>query len=541
MKRNLSMLLAGLLVLVMASPLYAAPDIKVNGQIRTRLRYWVNIDLDNDAKNGPDSGGSNADRRYFDNRTRFGVDAKLSDGVRAVIQLEKYFDFGNVGPAGGRSGSVGTGSLSTIGGTEQEPYIRQAWIDFVIPGLQEEGIRFQAGRSFFRVGHGFLWGNSLTGEDGFTLYGPLGPGNFKIRWAMTQNQSSVQGGRQRMFDNETSHWAVDYKFDVAEKQNVEIYFLGQNDKGVDSYTGGGAGGLGNVTLSGLAGAPVRHSNEYFFGAAYTGVAGPVALRAEGSYAFGEARRNVAFNAAGPCTLGAGSINPSGAGVLACTREDNISRQAFFMFAEATYKIIPAWNVGIAMSVASGDDNPADDKAENFVGPLAEFTTSPTRVWTDSQFFHGNRSGRRLGNGGITAAGVSSGTNRAFNFWGRGTEDIDASFSVGDNGTIYSPGLFELQFKTKYTFNKEVTANANIIPTWAMNHPDGSGRYMGTEIDAKVAYKPYQNLLINTYIGYFVAGGFFDQGGLLSASTISNGLTPTNDDAWMFRTEAIVTF
>ncbi len=49
MKRNLSMVLAGLLVFVMASPLYAAPDIKVNGQIRTRLRYWVNINLDNDS------------------------------------------------------------------------------------------------------------------------------------------------------------------------------------------------------------------------------------------------------------------------------------------------------------------------------------------------------------------------------------------------------------------------------------------------------------------------------------------------------------
>jgi predicted porin len=87
MKRNMMVLLAGLLVVVMASPLYAAPDIKVNGQIRTRLRYWVDLDLDSDLKTGQD-------RRYFDTRTRLGVDAKLSDGVRAVMQLEKYFDFG---------------------------------------------------------------------------------------------------------------------------------------------------------------------------------------------------------------------------------------------------------------------------------------------------------------------------------------------------------------------------------------------------------------------------------------------------------------
>jgi hypothetical protein len=515
------MLLAGLMVVVIASPLYAAPDIKVNGQIRNRLRYWVDLDLDSNAK----TGGGSADRRYFDNRTRLGVDAKLSDGVRAVIQLEKYFDWGNVGPNSLRSNSAaGAGNLATLSDTSQDPYIRQAWVDFVIPGLQEENIRIQVGRSFFRVGHGFLWGNSLTGEDGLTLYGPLGPGNFKFRFAMTNNQSIAQAGRQRLFDNETSHWAFDYKFEVAEKQNLEIYFLGQTDKAVDNYTGGGA--AGSITLAGLLAAPVRHSNEYFFGAAYTGVAGPVALKAEGSYAFGNARRNVAFDTAtgAPCTLQAF--------VATCTREDNISRQAFFVYGEATYKIIPAWSVALGISIASGDDNPTDDKAENFVSPLAEFTTSPTRVFADSPFFYGNRTGRAAGN---------STTNRLFNYWGRGTEDIDASFSIGDNGTPYSPGLAEFQFKTKYTFNKEVTGLFNVVPLWAMNHPDNTGRFIGTEIDGKIAYKPYKNLAINGYFGVFFPGGFFDQGGALLSATTAAGASATSDTAWMFRTEAIVTF
>jgi len=531
MKRNLSMVLAGLLVLVMASPLYAAPDIKVNGQVRTRMRYWVNIDLDNNAKQANASGLNNSDRRYFDIRTRFGVNAKLSDGVRAVIQLEKYHDFGNVSPSSVRSSTVTGGvTLATLSDTSQDPYVRQAYIDFAVPGLQEEGWRIQAGRSFFRLGNGYLWGNSLTGEDGFTLYGPLGPGNFKARFAQTSNQSPSQAGRQRFFDNETSHWAVDYKFDVAEKQNLEFYISGLLDKGVDRYTG--TGGAATITLSGLAGAPVRHTDEYYIGAAYTGVAGPVALKFEGIYGFGNARRNVAFNTFGPCTLGAGSLNPSGAGAAACTREDNITRSAFFGYGEATYKIIPAWNVGLAFTIASGDDNPTDDKADGFVAPLAEWTTSPTRVWTDSQFFYGNRTSRILGN---------STTNRAFNFWGRGTKDIDAAFTIGDNGTPYSPGLGELQFKTKYTFNKEVTGLFNVIPTWAMNHPDNTGRYMGTEIDGKVAYKPYKNISINGYFGVFFPGSFFDQGGALLTATTAAGGVAVNDTAWMFRMESIVTF
>jgi hypothetical protein len=543
------MLLAGALVLVMTSPLYAAPDIKVTGQIRNRWRYWVDTDLNSDRKIGQD-------RRYLDNRTRVGVDAKLSDGVRAVIQLEKYFDWGNVGPNSARSSTApnrnaapGTNDAtgtSTIGGTQQEPYFRQAFIDFAIPGLQEEGTRLQIGRSFFRLGHGFLWGNSLTGEDGLTVYGPLGPGDFKIRFAMTQNQSPAQSGRARMLDNELTHWAVDYKFDVAEKQNIEIYFVGARDTAVDSFTS-----LARKVGSGAAPPAsaldrVRHGEDYWVGAAYTGVAGPIALKGELIGQFGKTRKDVCFNpGTGPATISGGSfqaLNKTATGAVtagtpatstctaASTSADIDRKGALFAYGEATYKVTPAWNVGLSFTFATGDDNPADDEYNNFVAPLAEFTTAPTRVWTDSQFFFGNRTGRTIGN---------STTNRAFNYWGRGTKDVDAGASTGDNGTSFSPGLFDLQFKTKYTFNKEVTGLFNIIPTWAANKPDGQGRYMGTEIDGKIAYKPYKNLLINTYFGYFFSGGFFDVDP--AGTAFVTGTTTSADDAWLFRTEMIVTF
>ncbi len=63
--------------------------------------------------------------------------------------------------------------------------------------------------------------------------------------------------------------------------------------------------------------------------------------------------------------------------------------------------------------------------------------------------------------------------------------------------------------------------------------------MGTEIDGKIGYKPYKNLSINGYFGYFVSGGFFDVSSTGTAFTV--GTTTSADDAWMFRTEAIVTF
>jgi hypothetical protein len=532
MKRSLMVLLAGVLVFVLASPLYAAPDIKVNGQIRTRLRYWSNFNLDADRLDGSAKSGSSGtqgmgDRRYWDIRTRLGVDAKLSDGVRAVIQLEKYWDWGNVE----RNGGFNPG-LATPGSTPQEPYFRQAYMDFAIPGLQEQGTRIQAGRSFFRVGHGNLWGNSLTGEDGITVYGPLGPGKFKLRYAILDNQSPLATGRQRYGDNEQHMWGVDYNFDVAEKQNIELYFMGYNDKAITAFTGT-AGSATNIVLSKVGLGPVEHGQEYFFGAAYTGVAGPVALKAEGAYAFGPIRKNVAFNSSGPCTVG--GANPAGAG-SGCTMEDNISRSAFFVYGEATYKVIPAWNVGLAFSFATGDDDPLDDTADNFVLPAAEFTQNPARSWVDSEFFWGNRSARGVGN---------NATNRFLPLSGKATQDIDAKYSIGDFGTPYSAGLFSMQFKTKYSFNKQVTGFANVIPSWAPNHPDGVSKYMGTSIDAKLAYKPYKNIAMNMYGGYFITGGFFDQSGPCAAgafggSTICNGSSNTTN-SFIFRVESIVTF
>jgi hypothetical protein len=392
--------------------------------------------------------------------------------------------------------------------------------------------------SFFRLGHGFLWGNSLTGEDGITLYGPLGPGNFKFRWAMTENQSKEQTGRARFGDNELMHWAVDYKFDVAEKQNVEIYFVGQRDRAVDNYTS---------LIRNSSADPVRHGDDYWVGGAYTGVAGPVALKAEIIGQFGQTRKDVCFTSSGPASIttagelqelntsATGAVTPGTPAVNSCSSSTPIIKDidrkgAMFAYAEATYKMTPAWTFGMAASFATGDDDPTDDEHNNFVSPLAEWTTTPTRVWTDSQFFHGNRSGRNIGN---------ADTNRRYNFWGRGSEDIDSAASTGDNGTKYSPGAFELQFKTKYTFNKEVTGLFNIIPVWAANAPDSSGRYMGTEIDGKIGYKPYKNLVINGYFGYFIAGGFFDVDP--TGTAFDPGVTQDADDAWMFRTEAIVTF
>ncbi|MFQ5657406.1 MAG: hypothetical protein ACE5G5_07700 [Candidatus Methylomirabilales bacterium] len=525
MKKYLTMALGGLLVVAMALPSFAQ-EIKVTGQVRVRLRYWVDLDLDSDVKQG---GGSLSDRRYFDNRTRLGVDAKLAEGVRARIELEKYFDFGNVGPNGARSGATaGAGELATIGGTVQEPYFRQAWLDFQIPGLPE-GWRFQGGRSFFSVGHQFLWGNSLTGEDGLTLYGPLGPGTFKGRFAMTQNQSEAQAGRERMFDNELNHWAVDYKFDVAPKQTVELYVLGQHDRAVDNFT----------DLAHING-EVRRGDDYYLGAAYSGFAGPVALKLEGAFqTSGGTRRDVLFDpdptTGGPCTTS--DVDGFGVDVTAtptCTIQNDIDRRAGFIYARADYKVVPEFTTGINISWASGDDTPNDDRYSNFVGPLAGFVSSPTRVFTDSGFFAGNRSARRAGN---------SVSNRVWNFWGRGSLDIDSARTLDNNPAAaggpnaFSPGLFELKWQNKYVAAPNLSLFADIAVLWAdKKNASGSlegdeSRLMGGEIDLKAAYKPYKNLVINGYFGYWITGGFFQ--------TVQPGAR--RDNAWVFRTEIVATF
>ena len=65
--------------------------------------------------------------------------------------------------------------------------------------------------------------------------------------------------------------------------------------------------------------------------------------------------------------------------------------------------------------------------------------------------------------------------------------------------------------------------------------------LGTEIDGKISYRPYQNLSITGYAGYFIPGDFFEQQGALRAATIAAGGNPVEDDAWIIRAEAVVTF
>lgn len=464
MKRYLQMALAGLLVAGMVAPAFAA-DIKVTGQERLRYRYWNNISLDKNSDAG--------DRNYFDNRVRFGADAKLSDGVRGRIELEQYGNFGVRPP-------------NVTGGTIA---VRQAWMDFQIPGLPE-GWRFQGGRSFFSVGHGYVYGNSLTGNDGMQIYGPLGPGTLKAWFSQTNGGATCCLGEEQGAG--VTYEAIDYKFEVAPKQNLEVYGILSQDRGLN----------GLVTTAGPAPGQGPVANEFWVGGAYTGAIGPVALQFEGAYQGGKARKG----ATGGPAAAAGDVD----------------RSAGFIGGDATYKIIPEWSVGVNVTYATGDDDPNDSDFNNFVGPLALYSTAPTRVWTDSGFFNGNRTARFVGN---------ATTNRLFQFWGRGTLDADVAPATADNGNPISPGLFEIQAHTQYAFNSKTTAFLNVIPTWAAEDA-GSGKYLGTEIDAKLTYKPYANIVTNIYGGYFLAGGWFD------SSAVANLVT---DNAYVFRIEALVTF
>lgn len=477
MKRCLRMGLAGLLVIGMVSPLFAA-DIVVTGQVRQRYRYWNNLSLDSDIDNANFAG----DRNYFDVRSRFGADAKLSEGVRARIEIEALWNYGSHNPA-----------TATGGGTQNTPYVRQAWMDFQIPGLPE-GWRFQGGRSFFSVGHQFVYGNSLTGNDGMQVYGPLGPGTLKLFFAQPNGGALCCLGD--VGSNGTTYEAIDYKFEVAPKQTLEIYGILGQDRGINDIAA-----TASTNTAGVI------ANEFWVGAAYTGAIGPVALQAEGAYQGGTARENAA-------------------GGIASAPGD-VDRSAFFIWGDATYKIIPEWSVGVDVSYATGDDDPNDTDFNNFVGPLASFATSPTRTWTDSGFFNGNRTARAIGN---------IATNRAFNFWGRGTIDADVVPSVGNGLALFSPGLLEVKFHTQYAFTPKVTGFLDVIPTWADKNPGGD-KYMGTEIDAHVAYKPYPNIVMNGYFGYFIPGSFFDTNGTLRAAQTDN----VTDNAIVFRAEAIVTF
>jgi hypothetical protein len=101
-------------------------------------------------------------------------------------------------------------------------------------------------------------------------------------------------------------------------------------------------------------------------------------------------------------------------------------------------------------------------------------------------------------------------------------------------------MFYLKPGVKWVPLKQVTVNGDVALLWAAVSPGGVDSYIGTELDIKVGWQVYKNLVVNGYFAYMFAGGYFDTGGALGATQVG---VNDNDvsDPWFGRVEMILSF
>jgi len=179
-----------------------ALDVSVDGEIAVRGRY---------SENGPGAGANyyypgtapninqfnglanshaNGDNEHV-TYTRFVLDINVQgDGVRGKLALMNDWNLwgadgnrgamdkweGYCGMAGsGDSSAAGAGPTYGAGGTSagcgSTAYIREAWIDFIVPGTP---IGVKAGRMLGQLGNGWFLMSEYGGQDAWVLYGDIG-------------------------------------------------------------------------------------------------------------------------------------------------------------------------------------------------------------------------------------------------------------------------------------------------------------------------------------------------------------------------------
>jgi len=181
-----------------------ALDVSVDGEVAVRGRYAVNGPSDATASYlypglpagtpyqypGLANSHSNADNEHI-TFTRFVLDINIQgDGVKGKLALMNDWNlWGGGGDRGAMdkyegycgNGNVANSTMANFGpqsaagaqaaGCGSTAFIREAWIDFIIPGTP---VGVKAGRMLGQLGNGWFLMSEYGGQDAWVLYGDIG-------------------------------------------------------------------------------------------------------------------------------------------------------------------------------------------------------------------------------------------------------------------------------------------------------------------------------------------------------------------------------
>lgn len=151
------LVVAVVLATVCLSTAAFAADVTVNGFVGVRSRLFEGFDLQ---RNASDDTVSRTSTEYA---YRVDVNVK-ADSAKAKLSIWNDYD------AWGRGTSAADGSLDNNRGNT--PFIREAWIDVMIPGTP---VGIKAGKQLMMIGNGWFFRSNYGGVEAWVAYANMGP------------------------------------------------------------------------------------------------------------------------------------------------------------------------------------------------------------------------------------------------------------------------------------------------------------------------------------------------------------------------------
>lgn len=223
-----------------------ALDVTLSGEAAVRSRMFYNIA----ASPQPNSHADATNDNYTQTRFLLEVNIKADNNVKGKLALWNDFDTWGMsgrGPLDTNRGyaETGTSGNTTSAGTgaTSSAYIREAWIDFMVPGLP---VGVKAGRMLNTLGQGWFERSTYGGQDAWVVYANLGKATVAL-----QDVKLAEGTTNVNRDDVDLYTAL---VTVKPADGITIgadvsYLLDNNAAVLQATTAGGSGYLMNFGVN----------------------------------------------------------------------------------------------------------------------------------------------------------------------------------------------------------------------------------------------------------------------------------------------------
>jgi len=210
-----------------------ALDVTLSGEAAVRSRMFYNIA----ASPQPNSHADATNDNYTQTRFLLEVNIKADNNIKGKLALWNDYDTWI-----GRGASDGAANRGT-NGTTSTTLIREAWIDFMIPGLP---VGVKAGRQLGQIGQGWFERSTYGGQDAWIVYANLGKATVAL-----QDVKINEGTTTVNHDDVDLYTAlVTVKPTDAITLGVDVsYLLDNNASVLAAPTAGGSGYLMNFGVN----------------------------------------------------------------------------------------------------------------------------------------------------------------------------------------------------------------------------------------------------------------------------------------------------